>query len=157
MQNVKRRLVVKKKSRLKKAGEEMKSNTGKKGLIKARKVQIKTKEAYDAVMQEIDQLMKRGEANLSPAEVKRLRIMAEAAEIYEDAHDPLPLPESLPEMIRMRMFQMQLNQAFTARLLGVSDAKFSLILSGRQRPDIAFIKALHEKLKVDANLILQAL
>jgi len=156
MQKVKRRQVVERKPQLNVSGGKINSNF--KNQVKTkRKVYIKTKEAYNAVMQEIDQLMKRGEANLSPAELKRLKIMAEAAEMYEDAHDPLPLPESLPDMIRMRMFQMQLNQAFTAKLLGVSDAKFSLILSGRQRPDIFFIKALHEKLKVDANLILQAL
>jgi|JI10StandDraft_1071094.scaffolds.fasta_scaffold463132_1 HTH-type transcriptional regulator/antitoxin HigA len=157
MEKEKRRLVVERKSQLKVSGGKISSNFKNQLTTEKRKVQIKTKEAYNAVMLEIDKLMKRGEANLSPAELKRLRIMAEAAELYEDAHDPLPLPESLPEMIRMRMFQMQLNQAFTAKLLGVSDAKFSLILSGRQRPDIIFIKALHEKLKVDANLILQAL
>jgi len=157
MEKEKRRLVVERKSQLKVSGGKISSNFKNQLTTEKRKVQIKTKEAYNAVMQEIDQLMKRGEANLSPAELKRLKIMAEAAEMYEDAHDPLPLPESLPDMIRMRMFQMQLNQAFTAKLLGVSDAKFSLILSGRQRPDIFFIKALHEKLKVDANLILQAL
>lgn len=157
MQKEKRRLVVEIKPQLKVSGGKINSNFKNKKVIAKRKVQIKTKEAYNAVMLEIDQLMKRGEANLSTAELKRLRIMAEAAELFEDVHDPLPLPESLPDMIRMRMFQMQLNQAFTAKLLGVSDAKFSLILSGRQRPDIQFIKALHEKLKVDANLILQAL
>ena len=157
MQKEKRRLVVERKSQLKVSGGKINSNFKNKKVIAKRKVQIKTKEAYNAVMLEIDQLMKRGEANLSTAELKRLRIMAEAPELFEDVHDPLPLPESLPDMIRMRMFQMQLNQAFTAKLLGVSDAKFSLILSGRQRPDIQFIKALHEKLKVDANLILQAL
>ncbi|MET0637490.1 MAG: transcriptional regulator [Chitinophagaceae bacterium] len=121
------------------------------------KKQIKSKEAYDLTMKEIDVLMKRGEANLSLKELNRLRSMAEAAEIYEDTHDPLPLPESLPEMIRMRMFQMQLTQRFAAKLLGVSEAKFSLIMSRKQKPDVIFIKAIHDKLKVDANRILKAL
>ena len=60
-------------------------------------------------------------------------------------------------MIRMRMYQMRLTQGFAARLLGVSNAKFSLIMNGKQKPDIYFIKAIHVKLKVDANRILQAL
>lgn len=126
-------------------------------MVKSRKKEIKSKEAYDLAMQEIDILLRSGEANLNEKELKRLRILAEAAEKYEDTHDPLPLPESLPEIIRMRMFQMQLNQSFAAKLLGVSDAKFSLIISGKQKPDIYFIKAIHNKLKVDANRILQAL
>lgn len=121
------------------------------------KNEIKSKEAYDLVMGEIDVIMKRGEANLSSKELDRLRSLAEAAEVYEDTHHPLPLPESLPEMIRMRMFQMRLTQGFAAKLLGVSDAKFSLIMNGKQKPDIFFIKAIHSKLKVDANQILQAI
>lgn len=121
------------------------------------KGKIKSKEAYDLVMKEIDALMKRGEANLSKKELDRVRSLAEAAEQYEDTQHPLPLPESFPELIRMRMFQMQLNQGLVATLLGVSDAKFSLIMNGKQKPDIYFLKAVHEKLKVDANQILLAI
>ena len=157
MQNVKRRLVAREKSQAKASGGKIQSNSKTHLLTKNRRIQIKSKEAYDATMKEIDQLMKRGEVNLSSKELIRLRSLAEAAELYEDTHDPLPLPESLPEMIRMRMFQMHLNQSFTAKLLGVSDAKFSMIMGGKQKPDVYFIKALHEKLRVDANLILQAL
>lgn len=157
MQKVKRRLVAGRKSRAKASGGKIQSNFKKQTVTKNRKIQIKTKEAYDATMNEIDKLMQRGESNLNPKELVRLRSLAEAAEVYEDNHDPLPLPESLPEMIRMRMFQMHLNQSFIARLLGVSDAKLSLIMSGKQKPDVYFIKALHDKLQVDANLILQAL
>ena len=109
---------------------------------KNRKKQIKSKEAYDLAMKEIDMMMQRGESNLSEKEIVRLRILAEAAERYEDTHDPLPLPGSLPEIIQ---------------LLGVSDAKFSLIMNGKQKPDVYFIKAVHEKLRVDANQILRAL
>ena len=107
-------------------------------------------------MKEINSLMKKGEDHLSQSELNRLQALAEAAEAYEDIHDPLPVPSSLPEMIRMKMFQLQLNQQFAARLLGISEAKFSLIMNGKQKPDIYFIKAIHDKLKVDANLILQA-
>lgn len=118
---------------------------------------IKSKEAYDLVMQEINILMKKGEDNLSEKQLARLRNLAVAAEQYEDSSDPLPLPESLPEIIRMRIIQLRINQAFAAELLGVSDAKFSLILSGKQKPDIHFLKAVHSKLQVDANSILQAI
>ena len=121
-----------------------------------KKTKIKNKEVYGVVMKEINSLMKKGEDHLSQSELNRLQALAEAAEAYEDTHEPLPVPSSLPEMIRMKMFQLQLNQQFAARLLGISEAKFSLIMNGKQKPDIYFIKAIHDKLKVDANLILQA-
>jgi HTH-type transcriptional regulator/antitoxin HigA len=118
---------------------------------------IQSKEAYDITMKEIDNLMKRGEDNLTTAELNRLGTLAEAAELYEDIHDPLPLPSTLPEIIRVRMYQLHIKQNFAAKLLGISDAKFSLIMNGKQKPDIAFVKAIHEKLQVDANLILKVI
>jgi HTH-type transcriptional regulator/antitoxin HigA len=120
------------------------------------KAKIQNKEVYELTMKEIDALMKKGEDNLSQNEFERLSILTEAAETYEDTHEPLPVPSSLPDMIRMKMFQLKLKQHYTARLLGVSEAKLSLILAGKQKPDIYFIKALHEKLNLDANQILEA-
>jgi hypothetical protein len=47
-------------------------------------------------MNETDKLMKRGEADLSSTELVRLRSLAEAAEMYDDMHDPLPLNKRIP-------------------------------------------------------------
>lgn len=133
-----------------------------KGFGKARltskkvRTKIQSREAYELTMKEIHTLMKKGEENLSQKELERLGVLAEAAENYEDTQEPLPVPSSLPDMIRMKMFQLRLKQHYTARLLGVSEAKLSLILSGKQKPDIHFVKALHEKLNLDANQILEA-
>jgi HTH-type transcriptional regulator / antitoxin HigA len=124
--------------------------------VKTSKTKIQNKEVYELTMKEINALMKKGEENLSRKELERLLILSEAAEDYEDTHEPLPIPSSLPDMIRMKMFQLKLKQHFTARLLGVSEAKLSLIMSGKQKPDIYFVKALHDKLNLDANQILQA-
>lgn len=118
---------------------------------------IKTSAAYSLVMKEIDTLMRKGENLLTEKEVKRLKALAEAAELYEDTVDPLPIPATLPEMIRMKMFQLRLKQQFTAKLLGVSEAKFSLIMNGKQKPDIFFLKALHQKLDLDAHQLLEAI
>lgn len=121
-----------------------------------KKLKIKSREVYDVVMKEIEALMKKGEKALSLSELARLRILADAAEAYEDVSDPLPLPSSLPEIIKMKMFQLRLNQQSAAQLLGISEAKFSLIMNGKQKPDIYFLKAVREKLNVDANLLLEA-
>ena len=53
------------------------------------------------------------------------------------------------------MVQLKLNQQSTAQVLGISEAKLSLIMNGKQKPDVYFLKAVHEKLKVDANLLLE--
>jgi hypothetical protein len=46
-----------------------------------------------------------GGENLSSKELDRLLILVETAENYEDTHEPLPIPASLPDMIRMKMFR----------------------------------------------------
>lgn len=125
--------------------------------VKRKLVKIQTREAYELTMKEIDALMKKGEVNLRPLEVKKLRTLAEAAELYEDTFQPLPVPESLPDIVRYKLLKLHINQGFAAQLLGISHAKFSLIMNGKQKPDIYFIKAVHDKLEVDANLLLKAI
>jgi len=52
--------------------------------VKKTLVKIQSKEVYKLTMKEIDALMKKGEKNLQPAELKTLRTLAEAAEAFED-------------------------------------------------------------------------
>ena len=124
---------------------------------KANLLKIQSREAYDLTLKTIASLMHKGERNLSAAELKTLKTLAAAAERYEDALEPLPMPASLSDMIRLKLFQLRINQGLAAQLLGVSDAKFSLIMNGKQKPDIYFIKAVHDKLDLDANVLLKAI
>ena len=57
---------------------------------KRKLVKIQSKAAYELTMKEIDVLMKKGEANLSAMEIKKLKALATAAEAYEDAFQPQP-------------------------------------------------------------------
>ena len=67
------------------------TKTKKRAVVTQRK-KLLSEEAYQLTMQEIDKLMKVGEANLSEAQVKRLRSLSVAAERYEDTTNPLPTP-----------------------------------------------------------------
>ena len=58
-------------------------------------------------------------------------------------------------IIEMKMYEMRLKQTDVAQKLGVSNAKLSLIMNGKQRPDVAFLKSVHKQLHVDANLLLE--
>ena len=81
--------------------------------VRRRLVKIQSKEAYKLNMKKIDALMKKGEKNLRAAELKTLRTLAEAAETYEDKFQPLPVPESLPEIVRYKLLQLHINQGET--------------------------------------------
>ncbi len=115
---------------------------------------IMSKEAYQLTMTEIEKLMKMGEKNLSPANIKRLRDLSKAAEAYEDLHEQMPVSASLRDILSVKFSQMGINQSYGAKLLGISEAKLSQILNGRQKPDVRLLKAIHVQLKVDGNTLM---
>ena len=116
---------------------------------------IETKASYQAVMAKIDGLMAKGSGNVSAAELAEIRRLALSAQEYEKNVYVVDAPSTLSGMIEMRMYEMRLRQVDLARKLRVSPAKLSLILNGKQKPDVDFLKAVHTELNVDANFILE--
>lgn len=110
---------------------------------------------YSAIMQEVDTLMKKGEANLTDAELDKIRTLALTAQAYEQKLYKIPSPQTLEGMIELRMYELKLSQTKLSETLGISNAKLSLILNKKQKPDIAFLKAIYKKLNVDADFILE--
>lgn len=116
---------------------------------------IQTESQHKAALKKVDVLMKKGEKNVTPAESAQIRTLAMEIQAFEQKRYYVAPPKTLEGIIELRMYEMRLNQASLARKLGVSTTKLSLILNKKQRPDVAFLKAIHTKLKVDANFILQ--
>lgn len=52
------------------------------------------------------------------------------------------------------MAERHLTQAQLAEVLGMGAPKLSQILNGKREPDVAFLKALYEKLNIDAGFLL---
>lgn len=113
-----------------------------------------TEAEYEAAMDEIYELMKRGEMNLTEAEKDKVRQMALAAEAYEDKHFPFPPPETIPEMVEQKRFELNLTQDGLAELLGLGKTKLVQILRGQRDPDIPFLKAVYHKLGIDPGILL---
>ena len=109
---------------------------------------------YNNVMAKIDSLMAKGSENVSKEELAEIRKLALVAQDYEQGKYVIDAPSTISGMIEMRMFEMRLKQKDLAKKLKVSDAKLSLILNGKQKPDIDFLKAVYSELKVDAKFIL---
>lgn len=118
------------------------------------KEKIVSQTDYASLMSEIQTLMKKGEANLSTTDLKKLRLLAKSAEEFEDGHYSLPMPKTIEGMVELKMFQLKLNQAALAEILEISRPKLSQILSGKREPDVVFLKAIHKKLDIDGNFLL---
>jgi len=116
---------------------------------------IKSKSDYTKIMAEIERLMAKGSKNVIPAELAKIRRLALAAQAYEKKIFVIEPPATLAGMIEMRMYEMRLKQKDLAGMLNISKAKLSLILNGRQKPDVRFLKAVHSKLNIDANILLE--
>jgi HTH-type transcriptional regulator/antitoxin HigA len=115
---------------------------------------MKNQKEYETAMSRIDILMKKGEANITKSEALELRKLAVEAQKYEKSIYTISAPQTIEGMIELRMYEKKLSQTKLARLLGIADAKLSQILNGKRSPDVAFLKAVYEKLDIDADFLL---
>lgn len=121
------------------------------------KYQIKSKKEYHQTMVQVYNLMNRGEHSLSEEELSKLSVMAEAAEKYENevlGVGVLKTPKTIPEMVELKMFEQKISQTTLAEKLGFSPSKVSEILSGKRKPDVSFLKGIHNLLHIDADFLL---
>lgn len=109
-------------------------------------------------MVSIYNLMNKGEANLTSDEMKRMAAMAVAAEEYEDnilGLKPIEHPKTIAALLALKMYENKMTQATLATKLGLGKSKLSEILNGKRKPDVAFLKALYEKMHIDPAFLLE--
>lgn len=122
------------------------------------KYEINSKKAYHETMLAIYKMMDKGESNLSTTELKKLAAMSVAAEKYEDevlGLKPKKEPETILEVIELKMFENKLTQTKLATEIGIGQSKVSEILAGKRKPDLSFLKGVHKVLKIDAKFLLE--
>ena len=106
-------------------------------------VKIQNETAYKMAMERIEELLPLVELDLLSA------IVAD----YEDEHYPIKSP-SLVDAIKLRMYEMGLNQAKLSELLGVSPSRVSDYLTGRSEPTLKVARDISRKLNIDASIVL---
>lgn len=119
-----------------------------------RKIKIEDERTYNATMKKIDALMRKGEKNLTDKEAEEIRVLALAAQAYEKSIYKMPAPKTLEGLIELKMFERKLKQKELAKLLGIGEPKLSQIMTRKRKPDVAFLKAAHERLGIDGNVLL---
>lgn len=118
---------------------------------------ITSERDYNEAMELIEVFLAKGSAKMTEADLGELQRLSLLAEQYEDVHYPMPIePATLPEMIRLRMFQENMKQKDTAKTLGISETRLSEVLTGKRRVNMDLAKRLHEKLRIRAEFILKA-
>lgn len=122
---------------------------------------IRNEREYKAAMKTIESLLDKatqaGGFHMLPAdEATMLAKLSKLAEAYEDNTLKLMpiVPKTLREAVEFKMAEQKLTQAKLAKKLGIGAPKLSQILKGRREPDVTFLKAVHKKLKIDAEFLL---
>lgn len=123
---------------------------------KDKTMKIETLEQYKEALQDVYVLMNKGESNLTETEKAQIGSMAKAIEHYEDhVLKTMPLTPSIATIVQQKLRERQLNQRSLSALIGIGTAKISQILNGKRQPDVQFLKAIHEKLGIDGNVLLE--
>ncbi|MBK6835209.1 MAG: helix-turn-helix domain-containing protein [Bacteroidetes bacterium] len=123
---------------------------------------IKDRAEYNEVMKRIEKTLQKATHNggfekLPAKEKETLKKLSLMAEQYEDSIPLMPIkaPKTLTEMIRFKMFEMNLKQKQLAKVLEISEARISELLAGKRKLNIELAKKLHSKLNIDAHFILE--
>lgn len=116
---------------------------------------IQNETAYRAAMERIEELLPLTDENtpLTDKNLIELDLLSELVQEYEDEHYPIKSP-SLIDVIKLRMYEMGLNQAKLSELLGVSPSRVSDYLTGRCEPTLKVARDISKKLNIDANIVL---
>ena len=73
---------------------------------------------------------------------------------YEQKLYPPAEPKTLYGMVERKMYEKRLTQLQLAKKLKVSATKFSMIMNGKQKPDVTFLKGIRKELNISADFIL---
>lgn len=91
---------------------------------------------------------------LTKRQQQELDNVSEIVVQYEEQNYPFQ-PETLTEMIELRMYQRKLKQKDLAKILGTTPSRISELLNGKRDLTIEMARGLYQKLNVDPSLILQ--
>ena len=116
---------------------------------------IENKKQYEEAINRIEELYQMTDDN-TPANdpmMKEIDQLGKVIEAYEDIHYPIAKP-TLASILRLRMYEMGLNQKSLAELLKVSRGCVSRYVTGKSDPSLKIARTISQKLNIDANTIL---
>ena len=113
---------------------------------------VKTKQQYRRYLEEADRLVAL-DPDPRTAEGARLELLAKLVEDYEKEHFKFRKPDPV-DAILFRMEQQGLRQTDLAAIVGGRN-RASEILSRKRPLTLAMIRALHEKLGIPSELLIE--
>lgn len=116
---------------------------------------IETEQQYNAACARVEELLQIV-GNDTPTDDQNyieLDLISDLVADYEEEHYPIEAP-SLIDVIKLRMYEMNLTQVKLSELLGVSPSRVSEYLSGKCEPTLKVAREISRKLNIDADIVL---
>lgn len=82
-----------------------------------------------------------------------LELLSNLVADYSETHFAIGEP-TLVDVLKLRMYEMGLNQKSLSKLIGVSPSRFSDYVSGKCEPTLKVAREISRKLNIDANIVL---
>lgn len=116
---------------------------------------IKNETEYNALMKRVEELAPQFDDSTPTSDPKVIEyvMLSNLIEEYEEEHYPIQTP-SLPNVIKLRMYEMGLTQTKLSSILGVSPSRISDYLSGKSEPTLQIGRKISKTLNIDANVVL---
>ncbi len=82
-----------------------------------------------------------------------LELLSNLVADYSEEHFSLGEP-TLVDVLKLRMYELGLNQKTLAKLIGVSPSRLSDYISGKCEPTLKVAREISRKLNIDASIVL---
>lgn len=116
---------------------------------------IKTEKEYEAVYSRVEELLKivTNKTSMDSKDFIELDLLSDLVADYEEANFPVTAP-NLIDVIKLRMYELGINQKRLSELLGVSTSRVSEYLNGKSEPTLNVARSISVKLDIDASIVL---
>jgi len=113
---------------------------------------IKTKKEYNTALQRVDELFAEG-VKKDTIKGNELEVLLLLIDKYEEEHTPIDAPDPV-EAIKFRMEQLNLKPKDLEDIIG-NKSLVSKILNKKRTLSLSMIRAIHEKLNISTNILIQ--
>lgn len=116
---------------------------------------IKTKEQYEWAKNRVEELLPLVDDNtpMSDPNLIELQLLSELVADYSEAHFSLGEP-TLSDILRLRMYEMNLTQSELGKMLEVSPSRISEYFSGKSEPTLKVARRMVKRLNIAPDTLL---
>lgn len=116
---------------------------------------IENEEQYNWAVKRVEELLPlvSDDTPLTDPNSIELELLSNLVADYSDEHFAMETP-SLIDIIKLRMYEMGLNQKSLSAMLGVSPSRVNDYINGRCEPTLKVARMISKKLNIDANIVL---